>query len=69
MDKIKWIICPRCDEVQPIRETWRDEGGYLLTECEFCELDDVPYIIDVSGFQLDSVTDEEQENYRRLKGE
>lgn len=67
MDKIKWIICPRCDEVQPIRETWRDEGGYLLTECEFCELDDVPYIIDVSGFQLDSVTDEEQEKLQEIK--
>jgi hypothetical protein len=69
MDKIRWIICPRCDEVQPIGKTWRDEGGYLLTECEFCQLDDVPYQIDVSGFQLDSVTDDEEKNYRRLKGE
>jgi hypothetical protein len=55
--------------VQPIGKTWRDEGGYLLTECEFCQLDDVPYQIDVSGFQLDSVTDDEEKNYRRLKSE
>ena len=65
----KWIVCPKCDCVQPLGKTWNYEMGCPMTECEFCEYSEVPYQIEVTGFEVDDVTEEEVEEYRRKKGE
>jgi hypothetical protein len=69
MSKIRWIVCPKCDCVQPLGKTWTDEAGYLMTECEFCEHNEVPYQIEVTGFEVDDVTDEEVTEYLRKTNE
>lgn len=67
----KWAVCPKCNVVQPvgcIGDTWIDYGGTHITECFQCEFEEgPPYQFDADGWAVDDPTEEEKEEYRRLK--
>lgn len=65
----RWVVCINCDIVQPVIKSWVCDGGWELTECQFCERNDVPYQIDLIGCEIDDVTELEREIYRKKKDE
>ena len=59
-DTCRWVICPNCDIVQPILESWVNYGAFEMVSCKWCEHEDgAPFDIIVECWEIDNPTKEE----------
>ena len=62
-----WVVCPHCDNVQPLAETLIDYLGSEYQICKFCERDDgAPYVIYVNEWHCDATEAEQNDYYKRI---
>lgn len=64
---LQWCACPKCDIVQPVLESWWDDGGYEMTYCRWCETTEgAPYQYDVNGWCHEPNKDDIEELFKKL---
>jgi len=68
-DTVKWVMCPKCDIVQPILSTWINYGGFEVVDCTWCEFENgAPYNFDRHSNRVDEpTTDEIKELLNKVK--
>lgn len=56
MSTHRWVVCPGCDTVQVVTESWVDDGGEQLCNCYKCQQPgyDVPFQIIVDLWRCES---------------
>lgn len=73
--KAQWVMCPRCDTVQPVLATWHDDCGEIMVDCLFCYTGvdhygrdcDAPYAFPKHDYSVDEPTDAEiKELFKKL---
>ena len=69
---MKWVICPKCDLVQPVNQPFVDLYGSTISRCKQCVIGDdcdEPYGIDVAGYEVIPTEQEKELFFKEVKDE
>ena len=67
---MQWVICPKCDLVQPVNQSFVDPYGSRISRCKHCVIGDdcdEPYGIDVAGYEVTPTEQEIEVFFKEIK--
>jgi hypothetical protein len=62
---MRWMICPVCDNVQPVTNPHINYGGFEQAQCEFCDTDDGPVMVNLQEWEVTDATESEINQYKK----